>query len=133
MPVDIEKAQSVIQNGLNEAQELLKDPAKLDELLRQLEEKLKEVPLAGELLADVPKMIAMVKAYITKDYTKVSVKVIASLVAAFIYLVKREDLIPDNVPVLGYVDDLAILAAALKLSEPELKEFDAWRSGSASI
>ena len=133
MPVDIEKAQSVIQNGLNEAQELLKNPAKLDELLRQLEEKLKEVPLAGELLADVPKMIAMVKAYITKDYTKVSVKVIASLVAAFIYLVKREDLIPDNVPVLGYVDDLAILAAALKLSEPELKEFDAWRSGSASI
>ena len=74
-------------------------------------------------------MIAMVKSYINGSYKEVSPKVIASLVAAFLYLVKRKDLIPDNIPLVGHVDDLAVLGVALKICEPELKAFAAWRDG----
>ncbi len=73
-------------------------------------------------------MIAMVKGYITGQYKAVSPKVIALLVGAFLYLVKKKDLIADNKPFIGYVDDIAVMALALKLSEPELSAFSAWRN-----
>ena len=128
---DLEQAKSIVENGVGEAQELLQNPSKVDELLVTIEDKLRGVPLAGELLADVPLMIAMIKSYITKQYTDVSVKVIASMVAAFLYLIKRKDLIPDGIPLVGHVDDLAVLGAALKFCEPELKAYKAWRDGGA--
>ena len=130
MAVDLEQAKQALENGIAEAQELLKDPSKIDALLRQLEEKLKDIPVAGSVLADIPQMVAMIKGYITGKYN-VSVKVIATLVAAFVYVVKKQDLINDEIPVLGQVDDVAVVAAAFMLSEPELKAFAAWREENA--
>lgn len=131
MAVDLEQAKQALENGIAEAQELLKDPSKIDALLWQLEEKLKDIPVAGSVLADIPQMVAMIKGYITGKYTNVSVKVIATLVAAFVYVVKKQDLINDEIPVLGQVDDVAVVAAAFMLSEPELKAFAAWREENA--
>ena len=74
-------------------------------------------------------MISMVKAWIKKEYTEVSPKVIACLVGAMIYLIKKKDLIRDTIPVIGIADDLAVLGLALKLSEPELKAYAEWRDG----
>ena len=64
---------------------------------------------------------------IKKDYTVVSPKVIACLVGAILYLIKKKDLVSDNIPIVGHVDDLAVMGLALKLSEKELKAFSEWR------
>ncbi len=129
MAFSLDDAKKLMEGGIGEAQELLKNPSKIDGLLEQLEDKLRGIPVGGDLLASVPLMIAMVKSYINGSYKEVSPKVIASLVAAFLYLVKRKDLIPDNIPLVGHVDDLAVLGVALKICEPELKAFAAWRDG----
>jgi uncharacterized membrane protein YkvA (DUF1232 family) len=129
MAFSLDEAKKLVEGGIGEAQELLKNPSKIDGLLEQLEDKLRGIPVGGDLLASVPLMIAMVKSYINGSYKEVSPKVIASLVAAFLYLVKRKDLIPDNIPLVGHVDDLAVLGVALKICEPELKAFAAWRDG----
>ena len=129
MAFSLDDAKKLVEGGIGEAQELLKNPSKIDGLLEQLEDKLRGIPVGGDLLASVPLMIAMVKSYINGSYKEVSPKVIASLVAAFLYLVKRKDLIPDNIPLVGHVDDLAVLGVALKICEPELKASAAWRDG----
>ena len=72
-------------------------------------------------------MVSMVKSYITKEYTEVSPKVVASLVSAFLYLLTKKDLIRDDIPVQRYADDLAVVALAVKLNEPEIEAFKAWR------
>ena len=127
MELSIDKAKALLDTGIAEAQELIKEPSKVDDVLIQLENKLQEVPAIGDTLSDLPLMISMVKSYITKEYSEVSPKVIATLVGAFLYLVKKKDIIPDNIPVVGIADDLAVLGLALKLSEPELKAFSEWR------
>ena len=127
MEPNMEQTQELLDKGTQEAQEIIQNPSKVDELLLQLEEKLKEVPAIGNTLADLPLMISMVKAWITKEYTEVSPKVIACLVGAVIYMLKKKDLINDAIPVIGIVDDIAVLGLALKLSEPELKAYAAWR------
>ena len=128
MEFNLDQAQELLNKGRAEAQEIVQNPSKVDELLVQLEEKLKAVPAIGETLADVPVMIAMVKAWIRKEYTVVSPKVIACLVGAIIYLLKKRDLIPDSIPLIGIADDLGVMGLALKMSEPELKAFAEWRA-----
>ena len=125
---NLDKAREAIEGGVAQAQELLNDPAKIDELLAQLQEQVKNLPDTFKgAAANVPLMAQMVKSYITKEYANVSPKVVASLVAAFIYLVEAKDLIPDNVPILGIADDLAVATAVMKMCEPELKDYAEWR------
>ena len=129
MDISVEKAKALLDSGIAEAQELIREPSKIDDVLLQLEKKLQDVPAIGQTLSDLPVMISMVKGYITKEYSDVSPKVIATLVGAFIYLVKKKDIISDDIPVIGIADDLAVLGLALKLSEPELNAFKEFREG----
>ncbi len=128
MEFSTEMARNVLNSEIVEAEEILRSPSKVDDILIQLEDKLKAVPVIGNTLSDLPLMIAMVKAWIKKDYTEVSPKVIALLIGAVLYLIKGKDLIKDSTPIVGYVDDLAVMGLALKLSENELKAFADWRA-----
>ncbi len=127
MAFDVNSAKAAIEGGMAEAQELVKDPSKIDDLLVKLEESLKGVPVAGDTLANIPLTVSLIKSYVTKEYTEVSPKVIISLISAFIYLLKKKDIIPDNIPLLGQVDDIAVLGFALKFVEPELQAYAKWR------
>ena len=133
MDISLDKAKALLDSGIAEAQELIKEPSKVDDVLLQLENKLRDVPAIGETLSDLPLMISMVKGYITKEYSEVSPKVIATMVAAFLYLIRKKDIIPDKIPVIGMADDLAVLGLALKLSGPELAAFRAFRDGKREI
>ena len=127
MDFSMEQAQEVLNKGIEEAESVISSPSKVDEILLQLEEKLKAVPVIGSTLSDLPLMISMIKAWIKKEYTVVSPKVIACLVGAVIYLIKKKDLISDSIPIIGHADDLAVMGLALKLSEKELKAYAEWR------
>ena len=126
--LSVDQAREIIENGIAQAQELLSDPDKIEQLLQQLQEKLKELPAgAGEALSNIPLMAQMVKSYVTKEYSEVSPKVVASLVSAFLYLVTAKDLIRDDIPVLGIADDVAVIALAMKINENELATYKQWR------
>lgn len=126
--INLNKAKEILDSGVGKAEEMLKDNEQINALLAQINQKLEQYPVLAETVKDVPVMIDMVKCYITKEYTVVSPKVVASLVSAFLYLVSRKDLIPDSVPVLGILDDIAVIGLAVKFSAPELKAFADWKS-----
>ena len=52
MTFDLNAAKQAIENGMGEAQELIKDPSRIDALLVSLETALKDVPVAGDILLD---------------------------------------------------------------------------------
>ena len=123
-----EQAQQIIENGIAQAQEILSDPAKVEALLKDLAEKVKQLPAgAGEALSNIPLMAQMVKGYVTQEYTDVSPKVVATLVSAFLYIVMPKDIIRDDIPVVGLVDDIAVVALAMKVNEAELAAYKQWR------
>ena len=124
----IEQAQEALGSCAAQAQDIISNPSKITDTLVQLEKKLEEAPVIGSTVADVPVMISMVKGYVTKEYTEVSPKVIASLVGAFLYLVAKQDIIPDSIPVAGFVDDIAVLGLALNINKPELEAFKQWQA-----
>ena len=126
-PISMEKAKEALESFKGQAEELLKDTGKVEELLQKAEEKAATIPGVGSALSKLPLMISMIRGYITKEYTEVSAKVIVTMLCALIYLLSGKDLIPDSKPVLGMVDDIAVVAAAFVLVNPELVAYSEWR------
>lgn len=127
--INPEQVKQAFDEGIVKAQEIIKDPSKVNDLLKQIQDYLEGLPIAGTTFAKVPVMVSMVKSYITKEYTDVSPKVIVSLISAFIYLVNKKDLIPDNIPLVGRLDDIALIGLALNACSKELDAYTAWKEG----
>ncbi|MBR2683919.1 MAG: DUF1232 domain-containing protein [Atopobiaceae bacterium] len=126
--INFDQAKELLDERIAQAQGILEDPEQINSLLQQIQGEITNLPDTFKgAMANVPLMVDMVKSYISKEYTDVSPKVIASLVAAFLYFVSNNDLIPDKIPLIGIADDLAVAAVAMKLCEPELNAFNAWR------
>ena len=116
----------ILNRMTGEAKDFINNPSRLDQLLTDLEAKLRELPAIGETVSGLPVVIAMVKSWIKKEYD-ISPKVPATIVGAILYLVKKKDLIPDYIPVVGIADDVAVLTLALKFVQPELDAYRAWK------
>lgn len=132
--INFDSAKEIINGGIPQAQELLKDNGKVNDLLSKVGEKVKElekhvekIPFVGKELAGVPNMISMVKCYITKEYQETSLKTIAIIVSAFIYIVKKDDIISDSKGIIGYVDDIVVAKVAMNWIKPDLEKFKTWK------
>ncbi len=116
-----------LEKGYDEAKEVLNNSDKMERFLQRLERKLKIIPLAGEKLAAVPVMASLIKSYVKKEYTDVPIGTIVAVISALTYVISPIDLIPDSIPVLGYFDDAAVVAACWKLVESDIEEYTQWR------
>jgi uncharacterized membrane protein YkvA (DUF1232 family) len=67
------------------------------------------------LAADLPFAEDLLAAHYCAFDRQTPLQVKAVLVGAIAYFVLPTDLIPDYIPVIGYTDDAAVLAAAIKL------------------
>lgn len=130
---DVEKhfdeatAQNTLESGYAQAEEMLKDQDKMERFLQRLEHKLKVIPIAGEKLADVPIMASLIRSYVKKEYTDIPIGTVMAIISALIYFVSPIDIVPDSVPVLGYFDDAAVVAACWKLVDSDVTEYIKWR------
>ena len=72
-------------------------------------------------------MASMVRAYAKKQYTEVSVATILLAIAAVIYVVTPIDLIPDAIPVVGFLDDAGAVLLVLSMLDSDLQKYVEWQ------
>ncbi len=93
-------------------------------------EKIREMMQSSKLKAltsEVEHLIAMVKDYLTGRYKELPFQTIAAAVFALGYLLNPFDLIPDVIPVVGLVDDAAVLAFCIAQIKTDLDHYKEWR------
>ena len=88
-------------------------------------------PLSG-FLAEVKSLFAMVKDYWKGAYREVPWFSIASGVAALLYVLNPMDLIPDMLPVVGQIDDAAVVAVCLGAVKRDLNRYREWKGAQGS-
>ena len=125
--VNLDKAKEIIDQRLDQAKEVLESNEQVNDLIEKVQAKIDSVPVLKDALNDAKDVFSLLKSYVNKEYTDISPKVIGSMVSALLYLVTKKDLIPDNIPLLGVVDDLAVFGVALKIIEPELATYREWK------
>ncbi len=116
-----------LSSHYKEADELLQDEDKLEDFVQRLERKLKAVPYIGERIAWIPTLISLVRSYVKKEYTKIPFASIISILAALIYFVSPIDLLPDFIPGIGYIDDVAVLMLVMHMVKDDVDEYKEWK------
>ena len=121
------KAQDELEKGYEEAEKILNNEDKMERFLQRLEKKMKVIPLAGDKLANIPIMVSLVRSYVKKEYRDIPIGSLIAIVSALIYFVSPIDIVPDSIPILGYFDDAAVVAACWKLVDTDVVEYVKWR------
>jgi len=82
----------------------------------------------GRLWDDLQTSIRLVRAWGRRDYRGVARSTIVLIVGALLYFVSPIDAILDAIPVLGFLDDAAVLAWVFRQVRSELDAFRDWES-----
>ena len=94
----------------------------------EIEEKFKGSGPLCRFITDLKLLFSIIQDYISGEYREVPWWSVAAMVAALLYVLNPFDLIPDVIPVVGYVDDALIVAACLAMVETDLLKYKDWKS-----
>ena len=122
-----EEAIVALEGGYVEAEELLQNESKFDGFMIDVEDKLKTVSKVGGKLAKIPTFLSLVKCYITKEYDKVPTGTIIAITSALLYFLIPSDLMPDFIPLIGYIDDASVISVCMSMVGHDIKKFIKWR------
>jgi uncharacterized membrane protein YkvA (DUF1232 family) len=106
------------------------NPKRLRALFEEAAEKAASIPKEPfkDTWAYVQAMLRLVRAYSRGEYRAVSQSSLLSITAALNYLVDPFDLIPDEIPFLGFLDDATVMAFALQRTREDLDDFMTWET-----
>lgn len=110
-----------------QAESALKDKTKTLHILDDAMKKMGELPMIGDAFKDIPTLCDIVRDYVKGNYKEVPVGSIIAALAALIYFVSPIDAIPDFIPVVGYLDDVTVIAVALQFIHSDLEEYRKWK------
>jgi uncharacterized membrane protein YkvA (DUF1232 family) len=104
------------------------DPEATEKLLKNAQDKARKGALSGHF-EDIMALTRMVRAYVKGEYREVPWESIALVIGALIYFLSPVDLIPDFLPVAGYVDDAAVIAFVVASISTDVSKFRDWEAG----
>jgi uncharacterized membrane protein YkvA (DUF1232 family) len=86
----------------------------------------------GRYIEDSKLFLAVLKDYWAGTYRTLPFWSISAIVAALLYVLNPFDLIPDMLPIVGQIDDIAVFIACLNLIELDLKKYKTWKLSSVA-
>ena len=90
-------------------------------------EKQKDLPLMKGTVEEMIGVIDLLTAYVDGKYRCVPKRMLVAMVAGILYVVSPINLIPDFIPVIGWLDDIAVFTIIMDMGvSAELKKFRAW-------
>ena len=114
----------------------LKDNEMLDRLLEDSRHKMHDLKLDrlsfDKMVYQLKVLIRMIRSYSNGSYRIMPWKSIVVMVAAVIYFVTPLDLIPDFIPVAGFVDDLGVLVWVFNSFGEEIDQYLEWENSEVS-
>jgi len=78
--------------------------------------------------AYVQAMLRLIRAYYRGEYRVVERSSLLSIIAAISYFVDPFDLMPDEIPFLGFLDDATVIAFAVERTRQTLDDFMTWET-----
>ncbi|MEM9859018.1 MAG: YkvA family protein [Bacteroidota bacterium] len=121
---------------LKKASEVLQSSPRMRNVVNKATEKVNDFNVdnlkTSGLVARLKVFIRMVKAYAKGDYRDIEWKHILLVMAALLYFITPLDLIPDFIPVSGFIDDFTVLVWVYNKVQHEIDRFQLWESSAAT-
>ncbi|MFB6229609.1 MAG: YkvA family protein [Salinibacter sp.] len=102
----------------------------LDTVIEQaeaIEERFESNGPLQRLLEDGRLLLSLVRDARRGHYREIPVWTLSAAGFTLLYVLNPFDLIPDTIPLLGVLDDAAVVSACLSLLEQDLRDYQAWK------
>lgn len=73
-------------------------------------------------------LVRLIRAYVNGSYRDIRTGTIISGLAVLLYALSPIDLVPDFIPVLGFLDDLSLISWFIGKFQDEIRRFREWES-----
>ncbi len=93
----------------------------------KIKEKLQESRSLTRFTKDAMLLIHLIKDYYQGNYRNIPYKTLSAGVIGLLYILNPIDIIPDFIPLIGYIDDALVITLCLKLIEKDLQKYQAWK------
>ncbi|MDF9800664.1 uncharacterized membrane protein YkvA (DUF1232 family) [Catalinimonas alkaloidigena] len=114
---------------------ILQDPDRLKKLLANSAKKVRAIGNDNESLQKLKHQVntfnRMTRAYVSGEYRNVPWKNVLMVTAGIVYFVMPLDLIPDFIPLTGFLDDLTVLMWVFNSVQGTIEEFEEWENTDA--
>ena len=134
MKLDRQKILDFFKKSESKASVILKDKAKAGDTIKEALGK--AVTNKSDLEGVWAKMLllfAVAKDYVNGDYTEIPKRSIVAILGGLIYFLSPIDVVPDFVPVLGFIDDVFILNLVYKQVIKDLELYKIWKDSQLKI
>ena len=121
------KLKKSLEENKEKAKAFLDDDEKMETLFQEFEKKLRLIPKIGKRASDVAVLLSMLRAYIKKQYTDISIATILAAIAGLIYVVNPMDVVPEYIIGFGIVDDAAVIGIILQAMHMDLNKYKKWQ------
>ena len=128
-----EQVKEALESGYAQSEALLNDKDELDDFLYRLEQKIYDMPFVGKKFSMIPVMISLVKNYVQVKYTTIPYGTILAVLSALIYFLAPIDIVPDFIPLAGYLDDMAVLGLCMNMVSIDIETYEKWRQDQGLI
>jgi len=122
---------------VSRASKLLGKPFKIVTILNEVATKLADANNKDnkfKQLFDVAlTVVRMVRSYITGEYREIQSSTVISGLAVLLYVLSPIDLVPDFIPVLGFLDDLSLVSWFVGKFQGEIVRFRDWENSTAQL
>jgi uncharacterized membrane protein YkvA (DUF1232 family) len=116
----------------NKARSVLQDQERVIKLLETSKEKIRNLELGENelkgVLSYIKTFIRMLRAFKSGQYQDIPWVTILMIASALIYFVTPLDLIPDFIPITGFVDDFSLIMAIFNRFRDDVLAFQAWEN-----
>ncbi len=120
---------------MSRAGRLLGRPFKVVTVLNEVADKLADRKSKDgkfqQLLDIMLTVVRLVRSYAGGSYRDISAKTIVSGLAVLLYVLSPIDLVPDFIPVLGFLDDLSLISWFVSNFQTEISRFREWEQTNA--
>ena len=120
----------IFKKFVGKAEEYIKKPTRMKQLLNDAYQKASEKndvgSLAHEAWDTLQTLFRLIRTSISGEYTGLPTSTVVAAVAVTIYFLSPIDVIPDFIPVLGLLDDVALVAWFSTTIKEELDKFAEW-------
>ena len=97
----------------------------------ELKKLFRNVKVLAKYFNDLCEILELLRDRVTGAYRGTPWRTIAALTGALIYVLSPIDLILDFIPVIGFLDDAIVIGLAIKLAQPDLEKYRAWKASRA--
>ena len=123
------------KNAKARAERILRNPEKLRNLISMALDKLngmdKNKSAVGDFFRRIKVFTRMIKAYVKGEYRMIPWKMLVMLVAGLVYFVMPLDVLPDFIPITGFLDDITLIIWIFNSFKTEIDAFETWEKNVA--